>query len=162
MTRAEKVTREIRKYDRLLYCEKFNRDDGTGQVPLVIYRKLFRYETMEVDGNIIHYKVPSPHYVFALTDTWSVNGTPVEWGILPIMARLRAMDLWKEETEVDRMKEHSEKVDLAKEKDMRNNIESFMYEFRSQFAKATDGINTSSLEKRKDRRFKDDLKIKEN
>lgn len=162
MTRAERVTMEIRKHDPLLYCEKFNRDDGTGQVPLVIYRKLYRFEPMEVDGVIIHFKVLSPHYVFALTDTWSVNGVPVERGLLPIMERLKQMDLWQSETEFDRMKAHSEKVDASKAKDMRNKTESFMYDFRSQFAKATADVNTSLFDKRKDRRFLDDKKIKEN
>lgn len=162
MTRADKITREIKRYDPLLYCEEFNKCDGSAQAPLVIYRKLHRYEPMEVDGIIIHYQVPSPHYVFALTDTWSINGIPVEWGVLPILARLKAMDLWKKETELDRMKEHSDKVDASKEKDTRNSIESFLYEFRGQFAKATDGVNTSLMDKRRDRRFKDDLKIKEN
>ncbi len=153
--RKDKITKAIKRYDRELYC------DWSPQGPLVIYRKGHRYEPMEVNGVIIHYQVPSPHYVFALTDTWVVTGNPIDWGIEPIMARLRAMDLWRDD---DIVKEHTRnyhKGEESKARDQRNSIESFLYEFRSQFAKATNNVNTSLLDKRKDRRFKDDLKIKE-
>lgn len=154
--RKDQITRAIKRHDRLLYC------DHSPQGPLVIYRNLYRHEPMEVNGTIIYYPVHSPHYVFALTDTWSVTGKPIDWGIEPIMARLRAMDLWRSD---DIIKEHTRNYYKGKEekqRDTRNSIESFLYEFRSQFARATNGINTSSLDKKKDRRYKDDLKIKEN
>lgn len=153
--RKDQITKAIKKYDRELYC------DWSPQGPLVIYRKGHRYEPMEVNGVIIHYQIPSPHYVFALTDTWVITGKSIEWGIEPILARLKAMDLWRDD---DIIKEHTRnyhKGEESKARDQRNSIESFLYEFRSQFAKATNNVNTSLLDKRKDRRFKDDLKIKE-
>ncbi len=153
--RKDLITEKIKGYDRELYC------DRSPQGPLVIYRKGHRYEPMEVNGVTIHYQIPSPHYVFALTDTWVVTGTPVEWGIEPILARLKAMDLWRDHNIIEEHTENYYKGEESKARDQRNSIESFLYEFRSQFARATNGINTSSLDKKKDRRFKDDLKIKE-
>ncbi len=156
MTRADRITREIRRHDRLLYCEK------SPQGPLAIYRKLYRYEPMEVNGVIIHYPILSPHLVFAITDTWSITGRPVEWGILPIMARIKAMDLWTNDNIVNDLIDGYKKDEESKERDQRNSIESFLLDFRRQFAKSFDQYNTGTLDKRKDRRFKDDIKLKEN
>jgi hypothetical protein len=86
-------------------------------------------------------------FVMALTDNWSAQGKPVPWGLEVICARLRAMDLWKSETEVDRIQIAREKEAEISRKDFRNNIEAFLSEFRRGFAKATNDINTSSLSK---------------
>ena len=86
-------------------------------------------------------------FVMALTDNWSAAGKPAPWGLEVIHARLRAMDLWKSETEVDRIQNERVKGAESHQRSFRNNVESFLYDFRKSFAKATDGINTSSLSK---------------
>lgn len=154
--RKDEITKQVRRHDRLLYCDK------SPQGPLVIYRNLYRYEPMEVNGNIIYYQVPSPHYVFALTNNWSVNGSPVDWGILPIMARLRAMDLWRDDDIIKELTRGYEKGEESLARDRANSTESFLLDFRRQFARSFNEFNTGTLDKRKDRRFKDDLKLKEN
>ena len=88
-----------------------------------------------------------PHFIMALTDTWQPTGTPVPWGSEPILNRLRAMDLWRDDTFVERYIADCEKLEKSRERGMRNSIESFLYDFRSQFQKATDSINTSTLNK---------------
>lgn len=72
----------------------------------------------------------------------------MEWGVEPVIARLRAMDLWNSGITADDIIEQHEKADEQELKDFRNNIESFLLDFRRQFAKATDGVNTSLLEKK--------------
>lgn len=64
-----------------------------------------------------------------------------------MLARLQALDLWANGITADDVIEQHEKWEKSKEKDLRNNIESFLGDFRRQFAKATDGINTSNLKK---------------
>lgn len=91
------------------------------------------------------------HLVFALTHNWQVTGYPVPWGIEVIQARIRAIDVWNNDDSFNKMLVHNERIDQSNEKDNLNNIESFLYDFRRQFAKATNDINTGTLEK-KDRR----------
>ncbi len=117
----------------------------------------YLFANLEADGAIHIYRkapfsVSLPHHVFTLTDTWTIHGKPVEWGIEPVLARLKAMDLWKEETEVDRIETNLKKQDETKERDFKNNVESFLKDFRRQFARSTDGINTGSLAKIDNRR----------
>ncbi len=156
MERKDRITSIIKRHDRLLYC------DYLPQGGLAIFRQLYRYEPMEVDGNIIHYQVSSPHLVFALTHTWSVNGRSVDWGIEPIMQKLRMSDLWRSDDIISELTRDYDKGEQSRARHTRNQIESFVKDFRPQFAKATEGINTGTLDKKKDRRYKDDLKIKEN
>ncbi len=94
------------------------------------------------------------HFVMALTDTWGARGKPVDWGLEVIRARLVAHDLWSNETIVDRIETEQKKRDESLERDRNNSIESFLYDFRRQFARATDGINTSSLAHRDKRALK--------
>jgi len=92
-------------------------------------------------------KTSPPHYVFSLTDNWTLTGKPVEWGSEPILARLKAMDLWNSGVGLEEMFEHNDKVELSKERARKNNIESFLLDFRRQFAKTFDGVNTANLKK---------------
>lgn len=127
--RVKLVDREVKRYDR----ELFARQDGFG-APICIYRKS-------------KYGSHPPHLIFPLTDTWTMTGKPVEWGLEVITARLRAMDLWKNETEVDRIEAAQKKRDEIQAKDRKNNIEAFLADIRRDFARQYNGINTASLPK---------------
>lgn len=153
MARLGKISQEISRYDRELYCTK---KDGT----ICIFRKGYRTEAYDINGESLFYFRPSPYFVFALTHNWKMNGNPVDWGIEPIMARLKAMDLWKQRTIVDEIIEQQEKEAETKDRDLQNNIESFLIDFKRQFAKTFKDVNVSSLEK-KDRRRKDDINLKQ-
>ncbi len=88
-----------------------------------------------------------PHFLFALTDDWTAKGTPVPWGIEPLLNRIKAMDLWRDDTFVERWIKNHEKEVESQDRARRNSIESFLYDFRRQFARATNDVNTSTLEK---------------
>lgn len=88
--------------------------------------------------------VNRPHLVFALTDNWSVKGTPVEWGIEPIIAKLKECDSYQRNIVEDLIKSY-EKADRAKQREFRNNAEAFFSHERKRFAQAMDGINTSQI-----------------
>jgi hypothetical protein len=133
--REIELTRELRKHKRDLFCARG--DDG----------KLHIYQD----------RYPDKVIVCSLTHNWQTTGDPVEWGVLPILNRLKAHDLasdggmefWQE------LMKNYEKLDEAKDRDLRNSIESFLLDFRPQFARATNDINTSGLAKLDKRRISD-------
>lgn len=127
-SRAKEVNRVVSLYDRELFAKREN--NGA----IHIYRKTGR-------------SADPYHFVTALTNNWTVRGTPRDWGLEVIQNRLAAHDLWKNETIVDRVNAEAEQNALSRERAMNNSVESFLYDFRRQFARATDGVNTSSLAK---------------
>lgn len=131
-SRVREVNRVVKGYDKYLVAQR----ERNGAIH--IYRK-----TSDPADPL--------HFVMALTDNWTVRGKPRNWGLEVVVNRIAAHDLWKDETVVDRIEASLAKAEESKEKGMRNSIESFLYDFRRQFARATDGINVSSLE-RKDKR----------
>lgn len=138
MGRAESLTRHLKRYDSELYAS----GQPTGAVWILRRNRSRPHE---------------PHFIFALTDDWSHRGTPREWGIEVVLNRIRAIDLWKNETVVDRVIKDYETADASEQRAARNSIESFLLEFRRPFAKATNHINTSTLPK-VDARRQGDLK----
>ena len=141
--RAEVITRAVRGYDSKLYAKM---DDDK---VIRIYRKCkeFRQEWLS-EGVPFLNVVRNDHLVMSLTDTWGRNGKSVEWGVLPIMARLEAMDLWKNENFATEFFKNEEADEKRRERKMKNSTEDFLYEFRDAFKNATNDINTSSLSKR--------------
>lgn len=145
--RTAQLTKHLKVFDRLLYAEQGH----SGQH--AIFRKSKRYEHFEFEGQTLFYERSSPHLIFALTDTWAPGGRPVDWGIEPILNRLKAMDMWADETVYDRFMKQEEKEKESKDKYLKNSIEDFLKDFRRQFARATNDVNTSSLSKTDKRRF---------
>lgn len=154
--RLATITREVKKYDRELYADLL-----PSGIPAV-FRKTVRYETYVLDesekSTLVVLK-ESPHLVFPLTDNWSVKGHMVDWGIEPILARLKAMDLWNNESFMDDLINSYEKAEEGRAKEKRNDIESFFYEMHGQFKKDWKDINTATINK-KDRRIVDEKRIK--
>ncbi len=128
MEKAKALTRYLKHYDGELFavCNKPPRID--------VYRQN-------------RDRLSPPHFIFSLTDDWTVSGSVVDWGVEPVLARLRAIDLWNSGMTADEVIDQHAKWKESKQKDFRNNVESFLGDFRRQFAKATDGINTSTLNK---------------
>jgi hypothetical protein len=151
--RAHRITKAIQGYDPELYAR-----NGYGD-RIDIFRKVYRYETYDLGEFRLTRSVEEPYRVFSLTDTWTPWGKPVEWGIEPILARLQASDLWKRDVGGDVISSN-EKIKESQDRSRKNNLEAFLSDNRRVFAKAFDGINTSSLDKRTDRRYRDEKKLK--
>lgn len=136
-TRAYRVSKALKEHDVLLYAA-------------------------EVKEGMIHVFRKSrdlmrpPHFVLALTDNWQANGKPVEYGALVIMARIKAMDLWRDDTIVEALMKENEKASESKSRDRRNSVESFLYDFRDDFKRTFAYTNTSNFES-KTRRMKDNV-----
>lgn len=89
-----------------------------------------------------------PHFIFSLTDTWQPTGRPVPWGIDIVINRIKAHDIWRDDSFIERWISNHEKEKESEGRAFKNSVESFLYDFRSQFSRATNEINTSLLDKK--------------
>lgn len=89
-----------------------------------------------------------PHFIFSLTDTWNPKGKPVPWGIDVVLNRIKAHDMWRDDTFIERWITEHKKDEESKGRAFKNSVESFLYDFRGQFHRATNEINTSLLDKK--------------
>jgi len=83
--------------------------------------------------------------VMALTDTWGVRGNPVPLGAEVVLNRLKAIDLSRNENIFKDLEIQDEKREESKQRDLSNSIESFLYDYRDQFKKTFNDVNTSNL-----------------
>lgn len=155
MGREDVITKAIKLHDRELYCER------SGEGKLCVYRKGQRVESFRLDDDgtgadesVLHFLRPTPHFVFALTENWRMASEPRDWGLEPILARIKAHDLWNRDVAGDAI-EQELKESASLERERQNTIESFLLDYRRQFAKAFDGVNTSTLAKKDSRRTYD-------
>lgn len=86
-----------------------------------------------------------PNFIFSLTDSWQPTGIPVEYGIDVVVNRIKAGDLWRDDQFVENWIAQHEKDVESKDRARNNSIESFLYDFRKQFQRATDSVNTSGM-----------------
>ncbi len=99
-------------------------------------------------------------YIFALTDTWSLNGRPIPLGIDRVLDHVRRIDRTQRDMAIQEADALNEKIDQSKKRHMKNEIEAFVKDSRRAFAKATDGILTHSLDKSETKRRIKDRRIK--
>lgn len=125
---AKHLDRLLKGHDSMLFLQetKLGRFD--------VYRK------SEFGGQM-------PHLIFSLTEDWTVKSRPIEYGIEVVLSRIKAHDMWRDDTFIERWLAGREKVAESKERDRKNNVESFLYDFAGQFQKATEEINTGTLKK---------------
>lgn len=128
MGRAKEMNRAVKNYDSCLYVQE--NPDGR----LDLYRQN-------------RDKTSPPHFVFSLTDSWTPTGRPIDYGVEPVLNRLRAHDLWRDDRFVEEwIKEHEKSVESA-ERSRRNSVEDFLYDFRNQFHRTFNDVNTSNMDK---------------
>jgi len=152
VTWEKRLTKALKRYDPQLYARRVDtlKRDKSGefmsQTQMHVFRKSARYEVMSFEDGHILYSRPQGQFVFALTDNWVSKGDPRPWGIEPVMARLKALDLWNRGVDIfDEIEKEDEKDEESSKRDLKNNTESFLYDFASEFRKATGQINTSNL-----------------
>jgi hypothetical protein len=143
--RLDWITRGIRHYDRELYAGL-----SLHGVPC-IFRRTKTVERHEVDECVIFKIIDQPHFVFALTDTWTIKGTPVDWGLEPILARLKECDLHKRDIAKE-IEEQDAKVEQAKSRALRNDAEAFFSDERRRMAKSWNDLNLATVKSDKHHR----------
>lgn len=125
---AKRLDKRVKEYDSLLFIQegKDSRYD--------VYKK----------SNL---GCELPHFIFALTDTWLPTGRPIEYGIDVVINRIKAHDLWRDDQFIENYIKECEKDKESKERARKNSVESFLYDFHSQFKKTVSDINTSNMKK---------------
>jgi len=146
--REREITRIIKGYDRDLFVGK-NREGV-----LCIYRKSRRFESFEHEGVKYLYAHDDKSLVFPLTDNWISTGKPREWGLEVILARLKALDLHRSTEYFDEIVKNQQLAEESSKRTLKNNVESFLIDFRRQFSKTFDGVNTALLDKTDSRKLK--------
>lgn len=151
MGRAEVLTKALKSHDRMLYVEK-NKEGK-----LCVFRHSIRWETYYLEDNVLlRFARPAPHFVLALTHNFKANGMDVDWGVEPIMHRIRSIDLWNRDL-CREQEEQYEKKKAGLDRESRNQAEAFASDVRPIFKKTFADYNTSSM-KKTDRRRKDEEK----
>lgn len=154
MGREARITSAIKNYDSKLFCKR------NTEGKLCVFRDGHTWENHAMDGgHLLRVLRPTPYLILALTDNWSIRGNAVDWGIEPVLARLKKIDGWHNDVVGELEKAYDKDVE-ATERDMRNKNESFLHDFRGQFAKAFADVNTSTMDK-KDLRKKNEKRIKQ-
>lgn len=141
--RARRITQMLKRKDPSLYCEE------SPKGYLQVLRKTTQMKSVYLnEHDVITYSVMVPEFIVALTDNWTVKGTPVEWGLDPIMRKIIAMDTWdNKEAESYQLQSIHERSEKSKERARHHEQEAFCHEFRRGFAKAFNDVNTSTLKK---------------
>jgi hypothetical protein len=81
-------------------------------------------------------------------------GKPVEWGIEPLLGRLREIDNHNHDV-LSRIWEENETKEQLRKRSQVSDIKAMAYDVRRDFARAVNDVNTSTLEKVEYRRKKE-------
>lgn len=147
--KLESLNRALKSYDRYLYAERSSDNELIG-----VYRKSVRWDTYDWYGDKLSVLRPSPDPVMFLTTTWNIHGFPVDWGIEPVMAKLREYDCWNHDN-LEEVIASNQTLKQNKDRSFRNELKAVAADCRRDFAKAVNDINTSTIEMVDSRRKKD-------
>jgi hypothetical protein len=147
------INRELKFFDPKLFAVKT--DDGF----VFIKRRGVYWASLLFDGEWLSYSRPCEFPVLSLTHDWTSEGKPVEWGIEPLLGRLREIDNYNHDV-LGRIYEENEKRERVRKQSAHNNFRAAAADSRRDFAKALNDVNTSTLEKIESRRKKDAYRSK--
>lgn len=147
MGRVERITEVIKTHDSKLFCKRL------AGIPCV-FRESSKWEHYAVDGENYLFSRPNPYFVFALTKNWRKDSEPVDWGLVPIVERLKFIDLWNRDLARE-CEAQQNKIDESNLKKMRGDNEAFLKDYRREFAKTFNDVNTANLAKKDKRKIGD-------
>lgn len=139
---SHSYTKVLKRYDRELFVER------TREGALCVFRRVKRFVPVCVsEGFSIKNLIEDKQLVFALTDTWTVLGKPIDWGIDDVLGRVQKLDCWANKNLFDEMDAENDRIDRIKQKDLKNEMEAFWSHERERFKDATSDVLTHSLSK---------------
>lgn len=144
--RVRTITSHLRRYDPDLYADRAT--DGI----ITVYRKYRTYIPYSYEGKNLYVSTIVPQWIMALTRDWSANTQAIDWGIEPLLSKIKTMDQWRKDSALDESRRHNEMAAKIKERSFRNNVRALAADVRRDFAKATNDINTASMAKKSNRR----------
>jgi hypothetical protein len=141
----------VRKYDRELFAER----NGSGAI--CIMRRNFRqYPALVGRDHVIYSFTARPDFVLALTDNWTITGTPVDWGADIVCQKLRGFDIWSDPDLLDKIDQENDKVDASINRDRMNKHEDYLKDHAKQIQKAWSDVRYANLDMSdKKRRIRD-------
>ena len=138
MGRAKRIETFLKRYDPKLFVEC---RDGK----LCVFREGQRIESYEVEGKTIGFVRPAPYLIFALTKDWTLYTESVDWGIEPIMRKLKFGDLWNGRDVASEIIEQEEKRKESTNRTIDNHMEAYLKDIRREYARCTSDILTHNL-----------------
>lgn len=143
------ITSYLKRYDKDLYADRTR--DGR----INIFRKYRSYDYYRMGETNLYVSTIRPQFVCGLTLDWSETGTPVEWGIEPILTKIKRMDQWRENI-LKQIHDRNDQIDRDNKRQKTNEIRARAADCRKEFARATNeytiGSATVDKEKHKKRR----------
>lgn len=139
------LNRALKRYDRSLVARKQGEK-------IIVYRKSKRLEPYP-ECNLFWVR-DVEDYIFALTENWGLHGEAADWGIEPVMARLKSIDLAYNDVigNLDRQYYEDER---RRKKERISRKEDMLREVRPVFRDVFKDVNTASMEKIDKRREED-------
>lgn len=137
MDRASVLTKHLRSHDNKLFAKKH---DGV----IHVFRRANRYASVAWESGTLVYSYEDRDHVTSLTDTWGIGGNPVDWGIEPVLQRIKEID-GHNRSVLEEMLEQSDKAREQKERDNKNRNEAFLRDFRKPFQKAFNDFNVAQM-----------------
>lgn len=140
-------SRLVKAHDYALYAER----NHLGII--CIYRRSKRLEFVFADESTSYYMTKdSPQFVCAITDNWKTNGKPREWGSDVVLNYIRKHDGWTNESWLEDMEAHNDKIKKSEQRSFRNETEAFFSDTRSRFKRDFNDVRTCNLDKSEKRR----------
>lgn len=141
MTRVDSLTKEVRSYDRDLFCK-----EEAGVILLCRKRTVWECHDFGFQDKLL-YSRQVPEVIFALTDNFTQKGKPIDIGIEPLMNRIKSIDGWNDFNDSKNVADDLIKAKETADKHKVSEINAFAREWHPEFKKAFKDVNTSNLEK---------------
>jgi len=143
------LNKALKAHDRDLYA----REIETGQV--CVFRRSTKWsDPVEFEDGYLRGLIDEEQLVCSLTNTWGLQGEPVAWGIEPVLAHIKAIDLFNRDDIFEELMKEREAVREAKDRAFRNNTEAFLLDFRDDIKKQFSDVRTCNMDMSKDVRRK--------
>jgi len=154
VSQAEALTLALKRYDKELYAKTVH--SGV----TCVFRKGYKLNDYEYEGDTYRWLERDDALVCSLTDTWGLQGKPIPWGIEPVLAHIRAIDLFNRDDIFEQLMKDNEKVRESKERSFKTTTESFLLDFRDGFKKDFKDIRVANMDMTLDPRRKFDKRRK--
>lgn len=149
--------RALKRYDESLFVQR--NADGV----LCVFKHSKRFmRVCEAEGYRLLNLVKSKEYVFALTDTWGINGKPRDYGVDDVVDHLKKIDSLANARFLEEAEERNAQSEKSKKRALRNEMEAFWSHERNRFKRAIDESvgTTTSLDKSDRKKRLRDRRIK--
>lgn len=149
--KLRQITRLLKRYDSDLFPKRFL----DGSLGIMRKKRAFDFYRLPEQNCVLWFAHDWDDLVVPVTENWIETGRPVDWGIEPILAQIQKTDSWRDDGDYERFVQDRERKRANDARAFKNEIRARTADLRRDFARATQDINTSNLEKTEKRRMYD-------